>query len=289
MEIKHLKVFLSVCETGGFSKAAKILGMAQPNVTTTIKQLETELDVPLFNRIGKQISLTSQGELLLPYAKKICDCTNEIPNLFAGTGKLVIGISESIATYLFGNILREYLALHSEQEVYLQMIDGKNYMEMLRDGSLDAAFVFDTALHNKDLFLHFKKKENVFLLSSTTHELAGKHTITAKDFQTYPFLLNSHNCPYRRMFDEELKAMGVTPKIALETDSMQMLKESSLCGMGLVLLPEFAVKKELVYHLMEKINYRTNYPVYIQLLTHRQKTISPNLEAFLEIAIRHLQ
>ena len=72
------------------------------------------------------------------------------------------------------------------------------------------------------------------------------------------------------------------------SSSSALIKESSLCGVGLGLLPEFAVQKELIYHMLEKVNYKIDYPVYTQVLIHPDKWRSPSLSRFLEIAERHL-
>ena len=90
------------------------------------------------------------------------------------------------------------------------------------------------------------------------------------------------------LFEQKLLSEGVRAQTALETDAVSVIKESSLTGVGIGLLPEFAVKKELIYHMLEKINYKTDYPIFSQLLIHKDKWISPDLEHFLEIAARHL-
>lgn len=71
MELKHLKTFLTLSKIKNFTKTAEHLNYAQSNITTQIQQLETELDVRLFERIGKSVTLTREGEKLIPYAKKM--------------------------------------------------------------------------------------------------------------------------------------------------------------------------------------------------------------------------
>ncbi len=101
-------------------------------------------------------------------------------------------------------------------------------------------------------------------------------------------LLPAKDCPYRTFLEQKLSADGILPKTALTADSTPVIKEMAICGAGLGLLPEFAIRKELIYHMLEKINYNTDFPVYTQLLMHPDKSVSKELRQFLEVAGRHI-
>ncbi len=288
MDIRHLETFLMAAEYKNFTKAAKALGCAQSNVTAQMKQLESQLGVNLFERIGKGVFLTAEGEKLLPYAKKITSLSQEVSGLYKGSGQIKIGVTESVATYLLGDILREFTSLNPSIDIVLNMVDGKDYAGLLSTGEMDIAFVLDSPVKAGYIQIPHRRKENIFLLSSSTHDLAGKSHINPGDFLTYPILLNTKDCPYRKMFEETLSFEGIHPKIALETNSIHVIKESCLWGLGLCLLPEFTVKKELVYHILERLNFKTNYPMYTQILLHQDKWISPALQRLVNIGIKHL-
>lgn len=289
MNLKRLQTFCTLSKEKSFTKTAAVLGVAQSNVTAQIKLLEEELGVLLFERIGKRISLTPAGERLLPYAKKMISLSAEIENLYKDSGRLTIGVTESVAGCLFGDILKEFLALYPDTEIFLIMLDGKNACEMLRNGEIDLAIVLDMPVRQKAIQILHSKKEPILLTAASTHELSGKTHISPSDLETYGILLPLPDCPYRILFEQRLLSEGIHIRPVLETDSVSVIKESSLCGAGLGLLPAFAVKKELVYHMLEKINYNTDFPVYTQLLLHKDKWISPDLKHFLEIAKRHLE
>ncbi len=288
MNLRHLQTFCTLSKEKNFTKTAALLGCAQSNVTTQIKLLESELGVLLFERIGKHISLTLEGERLLSYAKKILSLSEEISSLYKHPGRLTIGITESIAAYLSGDILKEFLALYPDTEIFLKMLDGKDFCEMLCNGEIDLAIVLDLPVKQNSIQILHSKKEPVLLTAASTHELSGKTNLSPSDFETYGILLPLPDCPYRILLEQQLLSEGIRIKPVLETDSVSVIKESSLCGIGLGLLPEFAVKKELIYHMLEKINYKTDFPIYTQILIHKDKWVSPDLEHFLEIAKRHL-
>ncbi|MCI9376958.1 MAG: LysR family transcriptional regulator [Eubacterium sp.] len=288
MTLKQLTIFLTLAHEGSFTKTASKLNCAQSGVTTHIKLLETELGVPLFNRIGKHISLTPEGNALLPYAKKILSLSSEAQNLYQKSPRLTIGVTESAANYLLGSILKEFTALCPDTEIFFQMTDHRDYCQMLCDGELDLAIVLDAPIKRKPIQVLQKRKEIILIAAASTHDLTGAHRIQPEDLSVYPLLLPAKDCPYRILFEQRLSADGIRPQTALTADSTPVIKEMALCGAGLGLLPEFAVKKELIYHMMEKINYSTDFPIYTQLLIHPDKSVSKELQQFLDVAGRHL-
>lgn len=287
MNLKYLQTFLTLNEKKSFTKTAAALGCTQSAVTAQIRLLETQLGVRLFERIGKNVTLTFAGERLLPYARQMAALSSKIEMLYRDFGKLTIGVFESVANYLFGDVLKEFSAVCPEAEIFLKMLDGKDYCRMLSAGEIDLAIILDVSVKNKSVRILQKRKENIILAAASTHELSGKTSITPKDLEAYGVLLPLPDCPYRKSFEQKLYAEGIRIKTALETDSAAVIKESSLCGIGLGLLPEFAVKKELIYHMLTRINYKTDCRVYTQILIHPDKWISPELAHFIEIAKRH--
>ena len=288
MTLKQLTVFLTLAKEGSFTKAAARLNCAQSGVTAHIRQLENELGVPLFNRIGKRTGLTPAGAALLPYAKKMLSLSSEAKNLYRKSPRLTVGLTEAAANYLLGNILKEFTAICPDSEIFFQMTDHRDYCGMLCDGELDLAIVLDVPVKRKPIQVLLKRKETILLAAASTHELSGGHRIQPEELGRYPLLLPAKDCPYRTFLEQKLSADGILPKTALTADSTPVIKEMAICGAGLGLLPEFAIRKELIYHMLEKINYNTDFPVYTQLLMHPDKSVSKELRQFLEVAGRHI-
>ena len=105
MEIRHMQTFLQVAATRSFTKAAETLGYSQANVSFQVRQLEDELGVPLFDRIGKKAHLTQHGQMLIPHAQQIVSTATKVENLFREKetlgGTLRIGFVESLFECLF--------------------------------------------------------------------------------------------------------------------------------------------------------------------------------------------
>ncbi|MGO0862233.1 LysR family transcriptional regulator substrate-binding protein, partial [Clostridioides difficile] len=122
-----------------------------------------------------------------------------------------------------------------------------------------------------------------YVLSVPESNLALKENVSIQDFQDIPFILTGEGCCYRSLFEKELSESSVVPKIVLETGSIQVIKQTVLSGLGLCLLPELAVEKELKRHELIKIPYSINYNIVSQLIYHKDKWLSKNLCDFISI------
>lgn len=124
MDFKQLNAFLMISRLQSFTKAADNLGYAQSSITTQIKLLESELGVKLFERIGKNITLTHEGKKLLPYAKQILKLSSDVKNAVLNTdvpsGTLTIGAAESLCVLRLPEILKEYKKLYPKVEISLK-------------------------------------------------------------------------------------------------------------------------------------------------------------------------
>ncbi|GAE29926.1 LysR family transcriptional regulator [Halalkalibacter hemicellulosilyticus] len=113
MELRHLITFRTIVDLGGFNKAAQKLGYAQSSITAHIKELETELGYPLFDRLGKKVTLTQTGRRFLPYALDIITLYTKSKEMIKESdepsGELTIGVSESLMIYWFPIIIMNFM------------------------------------------------------------------------------------------------------------------------------------------------------------------------------------
>lgn len=287
MELKHLNTFLALSRIKHFTKTAKYLNYAQSNVTTQIKQLEQELNVKLFERIGKSVSLTLEGEKLIPYASKMISLASDVSEIYSSSqnsGRIVIGAFESLSIYKLPAIIKKYKNTHPDVELFLMILDSSNFIPLLANNTIDIAFVLEEPIHDKAITIIFQKREPIGLFSTQSHPFAEKAIISAKDLSDEPIILTGKGCCYRGMFEKDLFAASVRPKVVLETGSIQVIKETGLSGLGLCVLPEFTVQKELNNHELVKLAYDCDFDIYSQLIYHSDKWISPNLQEFISIS-----
>jgi len=169
MELKRLHTFLTLCEIKNFTKTAEYLHYAQSNVTNQIQQLEKELGVKLFERIGKNIALTPEGEELTLYAKQMINLSDDLKRKFADKndyGRIIIGASESICIYRLPEIIRAYQMDHPNTELYLNVIDTTDFISLLTNNAIDIAFTLDVPIYNLSFSTALQIDETILLFLS---------------------------------------------------------------------------------------------------------------------------
>ena len=279
MTLTQLGTFLKIAETGNFTTAANLLGYAQSTVTTQIKQLETELNCLLFERLGKSIALTPEGERLQGYAEKVLQMEREIllevPAVREPVGMIKLGVSESLCYNRLPQSLMAYRKKYPGVDIRIQFIDHETFPDQLKKGALDLVYTLNPLMEHPELTILHKKREQLGFYAAPGYLLTGEDKITEKDLTGIPLLLTSHHCSFRQMLLDDLAQASVTPQIALETSSKEILKQFALNEMGVAFMPEMAAEEEIKKKRLVKLNWQGNdFPIYAQIYIHKDKHVS---------------
>src|SRR6056297_1639399 len=175
MEIKQLKIFLSVCEHMSFTKAAKALNYSQSTISDHIKKLEDSLNTKLFNRINRDIFLTDQGKKLIDYARKIIALEREALLEISDTSVKVIhvGILESLVSYKFPAFFRKFLEENTDCRIVFKIARCEALVDLLRKDVVDIAFTLDETIKEKDIESTLLFEEEIVLAISGKKEING--------------------------------------------------------------------------------------------------------------------
>lgn len=293
MELRNIKSFIKVAEFENFSKAAEVLGYAQSTVTTQIQQLEEELGVDLFDRIGKKISLSDKGRSFLLYANQIAKLESESIETISQTcvprGILRIGILESIASSFFPLLLEEYLKTYPEVSVEVSVGTTLELFPQLEKGLLDLIFLLDRPVFRPALQVVYTKPSTVPFFASIKHPLARAENVPAKRLEQEILFLTEKNTNYRQVFDElSMKNNIFVPKIQEIAHSTCILHfvENNF---GVSLLPDYRLhaalkEKKIALFTVEGYDIRID----LQILYHRQRFVSLAMQRFTETVEKFL-
>ena len=286
MTIVQLETFLKITETKNFSTAANMLGYAQSTVTTQIKQLEEELGCLLFERLGKTIVLTEEGERLSVYAQKMLQIEREIllevPKLEEPTGVLRLGVSESLCYNRLPGLLMQYKEKFPKIKIQLIFINHNTFPLLLKSGALDLVYTINPKIESHELFTLHKKQETLGFYASPQYPIAD--SIAENDLKDVPLLLTGQDCNFRLMLVDSLTKLSITPNIALETSSKEILKQFAANQLGVAFIPDMVVEKELINHTLKKIKWvGTEFPVFSQILVHKDKHVNPAMKGLIEM------
>ena len=287
MDLKQLKTFVVLSKNKNYTKTADELGYAQSSISAQIQQLEQELNTKLLDRIGKRVFLTANGEMLLPYAIEMLalasNIKDRIDSSLSSSGQLIIGVSESLCIFKLPEIVDLFKKSHPNIVLQLKLIENDQVVQQLTDNTIDIALTIGNPIEHPSITSLLKKREEILVLSVPTHPLASKNVLDIKDFTNQRLILTGSGCNYRTAFEYDLKSHGIPYQIALEAGSVQSIKEMAASGLGLCVLPDLAVRKELSANLLCALPYKNDYKIYIQLFCHNSKWISPYLADFLEL------
>jgi DNA-binding transcriptional LysR family regulator len=289
MEIKQLKTFSAVVQTGSFIQASKVLGYAQPTVTTHIQLLEKEFNVKLFERLGHKIRLTREGEQLLHYAENILKLSSEAVSALSSngtvTGKIVIGANESFSVVRLPSMLRHFRQKYPDVDINLKFGSVKAIHEQLQNNTVDLAFFLTREISFPDLVIETLLPEPVVVIASHDHYFSSRTSVDIKDFENQDLIVTQESCSYRAMIDDLLHETKTRPRSIIEINNIQAIKQLVMSGLGITLLPRVSVESEISQNLLVEIPWNgPALPVFTQIAYHKDKWLSPTLLSFLEQA-----
>jgi DNA-binding transcriptional LysR family regulator len=236
MNFADLQVFKSVVDEGGVIKAASKLHRVPSAVTTRIKQLEASVGVKLFHREKQRLHLSPAGELLLDYAERLIQLSDEARNAVSGTaprGVLRLGSLESTAASRLPTILAGFHQRYPE--VRLELVTGTNdaLVSQLVERKLDAAFIAEPpAVRNLDHVPVFS--ERLTIISDIGHAPIKR----PRDAEGATIIAFPEGCAYRRVLQRWLGSDSLAPFRVLEMASYHAIVACVTAGIGIALIPE---------------------------------------------------
>jgi len=289
LEIKQLKTFSTIAQTGSFIQTAKMLGYAQPTITMHIQSLENEFNVRLFERLGHKIKLTQEGERLLYYAENILKFSTEATSLLVSNktvaGKIVIGVNECFSVVRLPEVLNHFRRDCPEVDINLRFGPTKIIHEQLRNNTVDVTFFLTRQMSFTDLKVETLMPEPVAVVASPNHPFASRASVNIEDFEDQDLITTPSSCTYREMLDEFLRETHTNPRSILETNNIQAIIQIVMNGLGISILPRVSAENEIAQGLLAEIPWKDSIPpVFTQIAYHKDKWLSPTILAFLEQA-----
>ena len=250
MELWQLRTFRAVAENLNFTKASEQLFLTQSAVSHQIKALEAEFSVPLFIRGKRGVILTDAGKNALKYAIKILDEAEVMREVVAGREKAIAGrVRVAAATqalvYLFAPLFEDFMdAFESVELVFRTTVSTEQTVEDILNGKADVGFaslaVYSPNLEAEELF-----HDELVLVVGKKHRLASEKEISIKHLERERWILFERGSSIRRATDDFFKRKKIEPETALESNDVYFIKIMIEHGLGVSLLPAWAVRDEI--------------------------------------------
>ena len=254
MNLKQLEAFVQVSESGSFSKAAKELFLTQPTISAHISSLEKELNVRLFIRNTKEVSLSDDGKDLYRYAKQITDLEKAIEERFymdSDDGKHFITIAASTipAQYLLPKVLMCYRERYPKEQIKIMETDSSEVVTQVVDHMVDVGFT-GTVLEKKHCkYIPFYKDELAVLTPDTPEYriLKEQNRDDIDWIKRKPLILREEGSGTRKEAEKQLKNAGISMEaldIVASIANQETIKKSVKQGMGITVLSRLAAEDE---------------------------------------------
>ncbi|MGC5326244.1 LysR family transcriptional regulator [Brevibacillus sp. SYSU BS000544] len=286
IDIRQFQTFKTVAELSSFTKAAQALQYSQATITSHIQQLEEELGVPLFDRLGKRIQLTAAGHELVPYVGELLAAHAKIKQISSDDmnlkGELRIGASETMTVYKLGPVLSQFKKSYPEVTISLINDNCLPLRERLHSGELDIAITLEPKVSDPQLATAVCSEEPLVFVGGNNLSISNISELNGECI-----IFSEKNCALRRFFDGYLSGRGIMAGNYLEFSSMEAMKQCIVSGLGISLMPYISVEGLLREGKMKVIEYVPDEPLlfYGQVSYHKNKWLSKANKKFIEMVL----
>ena len=293
MDLKYLYTFRTIVDEGGFNKAAQKLNYTQSTITFQMNQLEQELSICLFEKIGRKMVLTKAGESLIPYVDAILQSIDKLhsfeSDLSEYQGDLRVGVAETQLCYRFPAILKEFNLKAPKARLFLRSMNCYDIRDELLNGTLDiGVFYEDVGGFGSSLVTYEIGTFPTILLASPETQRQFPDFIKPDQVLSLPLVINEPNCIFRQMFEEYLREKSIRLGHTIELWSIPTIKNLVASGVGITYLPLFTVQEELKTEVLKEIGTDMEEPAITAVCGHhKNKWISPLMQLFIDLCKEH--
>ncbi len=288
MELKYLTTFKTIVEEGSFTAAAEKLNYTQSTITFQIDQLEQELSVKLFEKVGRKMVLTSAGKELLPFVSEVFDAVSKLhyldKDIAECEGELHIGVAETFLCYKLPKALKSFVKIAPKAKLYINSMNCYEIRNQLISGALDVGIFYqDIGGYNDSLAVTPIQSYPITLVASPNTAKRFSDFTTRNQQHKIPLIINEPNCIFRQIFEKYLKDNGICLDHTIELGSIATIKSLVQNDVGVSFLPKFTVDEELKNGTLVEIKTNVEHnSLTIACGYHKNKWLSPLIKEFVK-------
>ena len=288
---RQLRVFSEVARQLSFAKAARALHLTPPAVTMQVRELEGHVGMPLFDRSGRSVTLTTAGEYMLVYARKMLATLKDAEDTAARLLKLEVGTLTigmvSTAKYFLPHLLAQFRREHEGIEIRLAVGNREQLVKMLQANEVDIAIMGRPPKELATRAEPFAAHPHVFV-APVGHPLAQAGPMEPEALRGQGFILREEGSGTRAAMEKFLQQARIEPRVTMEMASNETIKQAVIAGMGLSFLSLHTLGLELDNRLIALLPVNGTPVVRGWNVVHMlSKLLSPAAEAFRYFVLEH--
>lgn len=286
MELKNLRTFQAVVDQGSYQRAAERLGYAQSTITVQIQQLEEELGVPLFERLGRRMVLTEAGERILPQARELLLGAERL--LESGredgvpSGILRVDMAETLLCYKAQPVIRAFRERAPQVRLVIRSCNCMRIPINVRTGACDLGVGYDMDWDREALEVEPMGEYDIVLLASP--RFAEPDFVTPGQRKAASLVTDEPDSIFRRRLEAYLREREIELDVTLELWSIETIKRCVMSDLGFTYLPRFVAEEELADGRLAELGAPVSgVPAPALCAWRKGRWIAPAMELFLEL------
>ncbi len=288
MNFRHLKIFLTVCETGSMTRAGKELYIAQPSISQAIAELEKYYEVRLFERLNHRLYLTAAGDRLRSYARHILNLSDQARKEMADLGQggaIRIGASLTIGSYLLPELVVAFRQQSPEVEVFTQVDNTTLIEKLILEDQLDLGLV-EGPITSPHMIEKPYREDDLVVIASPQHPLTQKKIVTVLDLNDQGFIVREAGSGTQAIFEHAMQAAQVSWKVVGVYNNIEAIKQAVIANLGLAVVPKISIaeeeeQKKLLTLDVQELGLKRKF----NLIYHRQKFFTRAMHMFWDSCI----
>lgn len=284
MDLATLNAFIAIAELGSFSEAAERLHLTQPAVSKRIASLEQQLNVRLFDRLGREVSLTEAGRALLPRAYQILnvldDTRRALTNLNGEiSGRLTLATSHHIGLHRLPPLLRAFTRAHPQVALDIQFLDSEVAYEEVLHGRAELAVITLAPETREPVHAVAVWDDPLDFVAAPEHPLARHGAVSLTDVAHHPAVFPGGNTFTHHIVRRLFEAQGLTPNIAMSTNYLETIKMMVSIGLAWSVLPRTMLDEQVARLPLPGIQLTRQ----LGYISHSERTLSNAAKAFMAL------
>ncbi|TXR53706.1 LysR family transcriptional regulator [Reinekea thalattae] len=284
MDLPSLETFLAVAELGSFSAAGQKLYLTQPAVSKRIANLESQLNASLFDRIGREVTLTEAGHLLMGKAQQLLNDMRELQSSVSqlsetGVRSLSLASSHHIGLHYLGPLLRQFSQDNPLAKLDLRFMESEQAISSLLNRDIELVLTTIPSPLPKDLVAQTFWKDELIFVAAHDDPLAQKKRIRLNELTYSNAILPEPGTTTYQIIEQTFNRHHIPLKRVIHVNYLETIHALVSNGLGWSLLPKKMIAAELQQLDVDGVELSRN----LGLIEHKQRTLSNGARAFKEV------
>lgn len=283
--LRQLEVFLAVARIESVSRAGAELGMSQSAVSSSLADLETQLGVPLFDRVGKKLRLSDTGRGLRARAEGLWQAARDLDAAFGAhdASTVRIGATLTIGNYLVPPLVARFLTASPGSSVTLDIANTEEIARRVENFEIDVGLV-EGELSREDLRVTPFRDDELVVFTAPGHALAKKRMLTDADLRSATWVLRERGSGTRQAFDRALAGLLPELRVILELTQTEAIRGAVGAGLGLGCVSRIALADSFRLKTLVPLRvHGRSFRRKLYIVLHRRKFVGTALDKFLTL------